>query len=96
MLQNKIDFKPDGNLIEISYISPTPQQAQAVVKNVTDIFIGRNVLSQSLETSNAIKFIEEQLHVYLGKIKSAEIANLKDKLNTLLVDSTEMHPRSRN
>ena len=92
MLQNKIDFKPDGNIIEISYVSTNPQQAQAVVKNVTDIFIGRNVLAQNLETSNAIKFIEEQLHVYLGKIKSAEIADLKDKLNTLLIDSTELHP----
>ena len=92
-LQNKIDFKPNGNIIEISYISTNPQQAQAVVKNVTDIFIGRNLLAQDRETSSAIKFIEDQLHVYLGKIKSAEIANLKDKLNTLLVDSTEMHPQ---
>jgi len=92
-LQSKIIFKANGNIIEISYISKSPQQAQAVVKNVTDIYIGRNVLAQSLETSNTIKFIEEQLHVYLGKIKSAEIANLKDKLNTLLVDSTELHPQ---
>ena len=92
-LQDKIDFKPDGNIIEISYISTNPQQAKAVVKNVTDIFIGRNVLAQNRETSDAIKFIEAQLHVYLGKIKSAEIADLKDKLNTLLIDSTEMHPQ---
>ncbi len=92
-LQNRIYFKPDGNIIEISYISTNPQQAQAVVKNVIDIFIGGNVVAQNRETSNAIKFIEEQLHVYLGKIKSAEIADLKDKLNTLLVDSTEMHPQ---
>ncbi|MBF0503874.1 MAG: hypothetical protein HQL14_02110 [Candidatus Omnitrophica bacterium] len=95
ILQSKIDFKPDGNIIEISYISTSPQQAQAVVKNVTDIFIGGNVVAQNRETTNAIKFIEEQLHVYLGKIKSAEIADLKDKLNTLLVDSTEMHPQVR-
>lgn len=94
-LQNEIDFKPDGNIIEISYISTDPHQAQAVVKNVTDIFIGRNVLAQDSETANAIKFIEEQLHVYLGKIKSAEIAQLKDKLNNLLIDSTEMHPQVR-
>jgi len=92
-LRDKIDFKPDANMIEISYISTSPQEAQSVVKNVTDIFIGRNVVAQDRETSNAIKFIEEQLHVYLGKIKSAEIADLNDKLNTLLVDSTEMHPQ---
>jgi succinoglycan biosynthesis transport protein ExoP len=94
-LQKEIDFKPNGNIIEIAYIAKDPQQAQAVVKNVTDIFIGRNLLAQNQETSNAIKFIEEQLHVYLGKIKSAEIADLKDKLDNLLVDSTEMHPQVR-
>jgi len=82
----------DANIIDLSYVSDDPLKAQAVVQNVTDIFIERNVNIQNKETSDAIKFIEEQLHVYLGKIKSAEIADLKDKLNALLVDSTEEHP----
>ena len=86
-----IDLR-DANIIDFSYVSDDPSKAQAVVQNVTDIFIERNVNIQNTETSDAIKFIEEQLHVYLGKIKSAEIAELKDKLNTLLVDSTEEHP----
>ena len=81
-----------ANIIDLSYASDDPSKAQAVVKNVTDIFIERNVSIQNKETSDAIKFIEEQLHVYLGKIKSAEIADLKDKLNNLLIDSTEEHP----
>jgi len=81
-----------ANIIDLSYASDDPSKAQAVVKNVTDIFIERNVSIQNKETSDAIKFIEEQLHVYLGKIKSAEIAQLKEKLNTLLIDSTEEHP----
>ncbi len=33
--------------------------------------------------------------MYRGKIKSSEIAELKDKLNVLLVDSTDMHPLVR-
>jgi uncharacterized protein involved in exopolysaccharide biosynthesis len=82
----------DANIINLSYACDNPLKAQSVVQNVTDIFIERNVSIQNKETSDAIKFIEEQLHVYLGKIKSAEIAELKDKLNTLLVDSTEEHP----
>ena len=82
----------EANIIDLSYDCDNPLKAQAVVQNVTDIFIERNVSIQNKETSNAIKFIEEQLHVYLGKIKSAEIAQLKDKLSTLLVDSTEDHP----
>ena len=81
-----------ANIIDLSYASDDPSKAQAVVQNVTDIFIERNVSIQNKETSDAIKFIEEQLHVYLGKIKSAEIAQLKEKLNTLLIDSTEEHP----
>jgi len=81
-----------ANIIDLSYASDDPLKARDVVQNVTDIFIERNVSIQNKETSEAIKFIEEQLHVYLGKIKSAEIAQLKDKLNTLLVDSTEEHP----
>jgi len=86
-----IDLR-EANIIDLSYVSDDPLKAQAVVQNVTDIFIERNVTIQNKETSDAIKFIEEQLHVYLGKIKSAEIADLKDKLNTLLIDSTEEHP----
>ncbi len=82
----------NNNIISLSYSSSDPQQAQAVVQNVTDIFIGRNVSVQNRETADAIKFIEEQLHVYRGKIKSAEIAQIKDQLNELLVDSTELHP----
>lgn len=82
----------EANIIDLSYTCDDPNKAQAVVQNVTDIFVERNVSIQNKETSDAIKFIEEQLHVYLGKIKSAEIAELKDKLNTLLIDSTEEHP----
>jgi uncharacterized protein involved in exopolysaccharide biosynthesis len=93
-IQKKIEFTPIGpNVIEIAYIAPDPLQAQGVVKNITDIFIQRNLNAETRETADAIKFIEEQLHVYLGKIKSSEIAALKDKLNALLVDSTELHPQ---
>ena len=87
----EINFR-DSNIIDLSYVSDDPQKARAVVQNVTDIFIERNVTLQNKETIDAIKFIEEQLHVYRGKIKSSEIVDLKDKLNALLVDSTEQHP----
>ncbi len=92
-LRKDIDIRlREGDIIDLSYINENPQRAQAVVKNVTDIFIERNVSVQNRETSDAIKFIEAQLRIYRGKIKSAEIAQLKDKLNALLVDSTEEHP----
>jgi len=84
-----------GNILNLAYVDKDPEQTQAVVKNITDIFISKNVQAQNRETSEAITFIDEQLHVYLGKIKSAEIAELQDQLDTLLLDSTEKHPLVR-
>jgi uncharacterized protein involved in exopolysaccharide biosynthesis len=81
------------NIIDLSYIGNDAQLTQAVVKNITEIFIERNVDIQNQETADAIAFIEEQLKLYRGKIKSAEIAELNDALKTLLTDSTELHPR---
>ncbi len=81
------------SIIDLSYIGLNPEQTQAVVKNITDIFIERNQEAQDKETADAIIFIENQLRVYQGKIKSSEIAKLQDQLNTLLTDSTEAHPR---
>ena len=81
------------NIIDLAYTGKNPHLTQAVVKNITDIFISRNLEAQNQETSDAIIFIEEQLKVYRGKIKSAEIAGMKEQLKTLMVDSTEQHPR---
>ncbi|MBI5416062.1 MAG: hypothetical protein HZA29_04530 [Candidatus Omnitrophica bacterium] len=83
------------NIFNLSYVGDNPERTQAVVKTITDIFIDRNVQIQNNETSNAITFIEQQLKVYKGKIKSAEIAQLQDQLDDLLVDSTEQHPMVR-
>ncbi|HSV44112.1 MAG TPA: GNVR domain-containing protein, partial [Candidatus Bathyarchaeia archaeon] len=83
------------NVLFLSYIGQDPSMTQAVVQNITDIFISRNKQIQNQETSDAIIFIEEQLKVYKGKIKSAEIAELQDSLDELLVDSTEKHPLVR-
>ena len=81
------------NIIDLGYVGDNPEETQAVVKTITDIFIEKNVAQQNEETSDAITFIESMLKVYRGKIKSSEIAQLEDQLNALLVDSTEQHPR---
>lgn len=92
-LRNNIQLKLRGsNIISLGYISDNPEMTQAVVETITKIFIDQNVRVQNDETSNAITFIEEQLKVYKGKIKSAEIAKLQEQLDTLLTDSTEKHP----
>jgi uncharacterized protein involved in exopolysaccharide biosynthesis len=88
----RFEFR-DSSILQVSYKGPNPQQTQAVVQNITQIFIEGSLNVQNKETSDAIQFIEEQLRVYRGKIKSSEIAQLKDKLKELLVDSTELHPQ---
>jgi len=80
------------NIIQMAYLGDTPETTQAVVQNITDIFISRNREIQNQETDDAIIFIEEQLVLYRGKIKSAEIAKMRDDLDVLLMDSTEAHP----
>ncbi|MBF0478109.1 MAG: hypothetical protein HQL26_01365 [Candidatus Omnitrophica bacterium] len=95
-LKKDIVIKMRGaNLLELSYEGKNPELAKAIVENTTDIFISKNIRKQNQETSDAIVFIEKQLKVYKGKIKSAEIAKLQDQLNALLVDSTEKHPLVR-
>ena len=95
-IRGKMSIRMRGrNIIDLSYTDKDPQEAQSVVKTISEIFIERNIDSQQQETSDAIVFIEEQLKVYRGKIKSAEIAQLKDNLKALLVDSTEEHPQVR-
>jgi len=81
------------NIIDLSYQGEDPEETQAVVRNITEIFIERNVEIQNQETADAIIFIEEQLKIYRGKIKSSEIAKLNDGLQDLLVDSTDEHPQ---
>ena len=80
------------NILSLAYEGDNPEETQAVVKTITDIFINRNVQIQNDETTDAISFIEEQLQVYKGKIKSAEIAQVQEQLDKLLTDSTEKHP----
>lgn len=92
-IRNRIQITMRGkNVLYLSYYGNDPVETQAVVQNITDIFIERNKNIQTRETADAIKFIEEQLRVYKGKIKSAEIAELQDNLDELLIDSTEKHP----
>lgn len=92
-IKDRVNIQLRGqNIINLSFTAQDPQETQAVVKSITDIFIEKNVEIQNQETSSAILFIEEQLKLYRGKIKSAEIAQLREELQTLLYDATERHP----
>jgi uncharacterized protein involved in exopolysaccharide biosynthesis len=79
-------------IIDISYEGKDPEEAQNIVKTITDIFIAENLRQQSRETENAIAFINDQLELYQKKVKQADIALMEDQLQKLLVDSTDKHP----
>lgn len=92
-IKDRVNIQLRGqNIISLAFTARDPKETQAVVKSITDIFIEKNVEIQNQETSSAIVFIEEQLKLYRSKIKSAEIAQLREDLQTLLYDSTEKHP----
>jgi capsular polysaccharide biosynthesis protein len=80
------------NIIRISYQGEDPLEAMNIVKTITDIFIAENLRQQNRETENAIAFINDQLELYQRKVKESEIAKMEEKLDTLLLDSTEKHP----
>ena len=57
------------NVIRIAFTDKNPGKAQAVVKNITEIFINENIKTQSKETDDAVSFINDQLTLYRKKIK---------------------------
>lgn len=83
-------------LIRMSYQSKDPREAQMVVQTLSDILIEENKRTQAEESDVAINFIKEQLQVYKRKIKESEVSGLEEKLQDLLMDSTEQHPMVKN
>ncbi|MFC1667721.1 GNVR domain-containing protein [Candidatus Omnitrophota bacterium] len=83
------------SLLRIGYRAESPKVTQIVVKTISEIFVEENVIAQNKESDIAISFLEEQLKVYQRKIKDSEIAELEDRLDVLLLDSTEAHPMVR-
>ncbi len=92
-LRRKINVRMQGpNLIKISYTSGKPAETKKVVQTVNDIFVEENMKAQNRESTIAIVFLKDQIKVYRRKIAEAEIAGMGDKLDDLLIDSTEAHP----
>lgn len=110
-----VNMKSDDVII-ISYQGKDPFITQKIVNTIGDIFIRRNLDSQSEESNTAIDFIKDQLQVYEKKLEAsertlsqfketyglqmpqaiqinAELSRLEVELTTLLIDSTEEHPR---
>jgi len=92
-LRKKIIVRLKGrNIVGIAFQGRNPREAMNIVRTITDIFIAENVRQQSKETDDAISFINDQLELYRRKLKQADIAVMEEKLNDLLIDSTQKHP----
>ena len=92
-LRKHIQVRLHGHsIVSISYDGKDPQEAQNIVKTITDIFIAENLRQQNKQTEDAISFINDQLTLYQKKVKQSEISAMEDQLKKLLVDSTEKHP----
>ncbi|MBI3321332.1 MAG: hypothetical protein HYZ91_03585 [Candidatus Omnitrophica bacterium] len=63
-----------GSLITLSYKDRDPAFSQKVLNTVTDVYIQRNIESQTSETETAIRFIESEMAVYKKKLEEAERA----------------------
>lgn len=95
-LREDIKVKLHGPmLIKIAYTGPKPQEAELIVKTMSDILIDENMRSQTKDADLAVEFIKEQLEVYKRKIKESEISQMEEQLTSLLLDSTEQHPMVR-
>jgi len=93
-LRNKISVRMRGasNIVQISYQDKDPRKTKKIVEAINNIFIEENLRSQTEESDIAIDFIKDQLKVYRKKMKEAELAEIKESLDDLLIDSTEAHP----
>lgn len=67
------------DMITISYSDRDPAVTQKVVNTISDIFIRRNLSSQSEESNTAIDFIKDQLATYKKKLEASEGALRKFK-----------------
>jgi len=92
-LRKTINVQMSGtNVIRLSYKSKDPNEALAVTKTLTDIFIEENLKTQTKETDLAIDFLKEQIQVYKRKLKESEVNDLENQLKKLSADATEAHP----
>ena len=66
------DVSKTSGLITLSYEHPNPEMAQRVLNTVTNIYIQRNIESQTAEAETAIRFIESEMAAYKKTLEDSE------------------------
>jgi uncharacterized protein involved in exopolysaccharide biosynthesis len=84
-----------NNLIEVSFISADPINAQKEAAALADIFIEENLAAELAGIRSSISFSEDQLEFYKNKLKEAE-DKLRDFRQSILTSSFGQDTSSNN
>ena len=68
----KVDPTGPGNLYEISYRGPSPEQARRLVEATLEMFTDAGAGAKRRDSQDAGRFIEEQIRLYETKLTEAE------------------------
>lgn len=93
-LRDNIAVKMGGSeIITVSFEGPDPRRAQSIVQTLADIIIGGTLTSQKVETSSAIRFINDQLESYRVKLEKSEeeLRKFREIYSSTLPVATQMN-----
>ncbi len=93
-LRDNISIKMGGSqIITVSFEGPDPKRAQSIVQTLADIIIGGTLTSQKVETSSAIRFINEQLETYRKTLEKSEeeLRKFREIYSSTLPVATQMN-----
>jgi polysaccharide chain length determinant protein (PEP-CTERM system associated) len=78
-LKDGIKILPSGggNIYSISYRDPDAQRARRLVQNLVDLFVNSNIEAKRRDSSEASRFLEQQIAEYDVKLLQSE-SKLKD------------------
>ncbi|OYY67034.1 MAG: hypothetical protein B7Y51_00660 [Burkholderiales bacterium 28-67-8] len=77
MSQIRITPTPSGNLYDITYRGSSPESAQRLVEATLDLFVHAGAHAKKIDSQEAGRFIEAQIHTYADKLAEVE-GRLKD------------------
>lgn len=72
-LRNSLSIRFRGSdIIAVSHEGRDPKKSQEIVQTLSDIIVDGSLTSQKIEANTAIRFIQEQLNTYRGKLEKSE------------------------
>ena len=74
-----------ANILDISFQDTIPIRAKEFVNELTNVYLKRNIEQKTLNATNTLKFINQQLKILQGNLKRSQknIEEFKSKSNTI-------------